>query len=89
VPPEFQPIPADIGTTIRYPSVVFKPLLLVLIFAELKPITPALSIPVRLDQTAALQAVPDRQRLAIAGEQPSGFGVIDPYPSRPEDPREQ
>ena len=55
----------------------------------LEPVTPALLIPIRLDQTAALHAVPDRQWLAISGEQPSGFRVLDPYPGGPEHAHQQ
>ena len=55
--------------------VIFKSLLLVLIFSKLEPAAPALLIPVGLDQAATFQAVPDGQRLAVAAEQPSGFGM--------------
>src|SRR5262249_22569630 len=46
--------------------VILKALLLVLIVPQLEPGTPALLIPVRLDQASAFQAVANRQRLAIA-----------------------
>ena len=61
-------------------TVIFEPLLLVLIVSELEPVAPALLIPVRLYQAPAFQAIADRQWLPVAAEQPSGFGVLDPSP---------
>ena len=69
--------------------VIFEPLLLVLIVSELEPAAPALLVPVRLNQTPAFQAIADRQWLAVAAEQPSGFGVLDPRPRGPKHTRQE
>ena len=54
--------------------IVLETLLLVLIASQLKAVTPALPIPVRFDQASVFQAVPNCQRLPVAGEEPSVSG---------------
>src|ERR1039458_2191488 len=70
-------------------SVVFKTVFLVLIPRQLVAVGPALLVPVALDQASAFETVPLGQWRSVTAEQPSGRGMIDPNPCRPENRDQQ
>src|SRR5437879_1238306 len=70
-------------------AVIFETLLLILICPQLELPAPAVLIPVRLNQTAALHAVPRGEWFTIAAEQPPGLRMINPHPRGPEHGRQQ